>query len=118
MANLRFTVTFPSAVLPDTEANRQKIFIFGGGATSGNSRSKNGYAFSGERIYNLNNPAIPGGISVSAYNPVFVDSLVFFDKPGTADQVSYAIEAGYIVVVDMAAPGVPLTRAAIVGFVS
>lgn len=119
MATLRATVQIGSAALPDTFENRRKIFVCAGRTTrnTGFGNTPHRVPPIGQHRFDLNNPSMPGAISVSSFNPVFFSSEDFTDSPDLAGQVNYLIEAGYVVVVDMAAPGTPLNRAAIEAYV-
>lgn len=113
MAQLRVTVLLGTPVLPDTLENKRKIFVMSGRTTRNPGYGNIPYTVpkTGQYRFNLNNPSIPGAISVSSFSPVFFDSIDLTDQPELAGQISHYIEGGYIEVVDMAAPGVPLTRA-------
>lgn len=120
MALLRMTVQVGGAgPLADTEANRRRLFVFArnsgefSSTVMGNIRarmSRSSYA------YDLNGPDIKGSISVTSFSPAQFYSDDLAQQPGLVDQISRAIEEGYIEVVDEAAPGTPLTRADLIAY--
>lgn len=116
MATLRVTVQIGGASpLVDTEANRRRIFTFAGSTPQGASTGNIGGNIRarlarGQYAYDLNAPLIPGSISVTSFSPAQFVSEDLAGQPSLVNQISTAIEKGYIVVVDEAAPGVPLTR--------
>lgn len=119
MASLRATVQIGTTILPDTLANRRKVFVMAGRTTrnTGYGNTPQKVPSIGQYRFDLNNPSLPGAISVSSYSPAYFSSEDFTDAPDLAGQVIALIERGYIVVVDMAASGVALTRANIEGYV-
>jgi hypothetical protein len=119
MALLRVTVLLGTPVLPDTLENKRKIFVMSGRTTRNPGYGNIPYAVprEGQHRFNLNNPAVPGAISVSSASPVRFDSTDLVDQPELAGQINHYIERGYIEVVDTAAPLVPLTRDDINAFV-
>jgi hypothetical protein len=119
MATLRVTVLIGTAVLPSTLENKRKVFVMSGRTTRNSGYGNIPYTVPavGQYRFNLNNPAVPGAISVSSYAPVFFDSVDLTDQPELAGQIAHYIEGGYVEVVDMAAPGVPLTRTNLTAYV-
>jgi len=116
MATLRVTVQIGGASpLADTEANRRRMFVFAGsgplgastGSIGGNIRAR---LATGQYAYDLNGPLIAGSIAVTSFSPAQFVSEDLLGQPSLVNQLSSAIEKGYIVVVDEAAPGTPLTR--------
>ena len=67
--------------------------------------------------YNLRNPKIAGAISVTPMSPITFDSHDLKNDPSLVGQLGQAIDSGYIEVEDTAAPGVPLNRNDLEGFV-
>lgn len=120
MATLRLTVLFPSAVLPETEANRHKVFMFSATVPtySGTFGNLNTHT---KRFTDLsvdfNNPQFSGTISVSAHSHVTFESEGFSGDQPLADSMSDAIEAGYVELVLVSAPGSPLDRSDIQAYV-
>jgi len=123
MAILNVHVIYPSAVLPASEANASRMFVFSGTGANANGtgpygnlgrRNNNTY---GETAYNLNNPMIAGAIAVTSYQDVKFDSADFTNDQSLMGAIAAAIDRGYIEVHDMAAPGVPLTRTELAAFV-
>lgn len=118
MATLRVTVLIGTDVLPDTQENRRKIFVMSGRTTRNPGYGNIPYKVpSGAYRFDLNNPAIPGAVSVTSFSPVFFDSKDLIDQPELGGQICHYIEGGFIEVVDMSAPGTPLTRDGVMGFV-
>jgi hypothetical protein len=119
MALLQVSVLIGTPVLPDTMENRRKIFVMAGRTTRNPGYGNVPYTVpkTGQYRFNLNNPAIPGAISVSSFAPVRFDSHDLIDQPELAGQIVHYIEGGYIQVEDTAAPGTPLDRADVMAFV-
>ena len=131
MATLRITT---AAVPPNTpsfddaaatagfttaRANKRRIFVFSGNLVQGLPSVGNvprTIPRIGQYAYGLNNPSVIASISVSAAGPAFFDSTSLTQQPTLVNELSIGIEKGYVVVVDTAAPGVPLTRAALQAF--
>jgi len=119
MALLQVSVLIGTPVHPDTMENRRKIFVMAGRTTRNPGYGNVPYTVpkTGQYRFNLNNPAIPGAISVSSFAPVRFDSHDLTDQPELAGQIAHYIEGGYIQVVDTAAPGTPLTRNDLMAFI-
>lgn len=119
MALLQVSVLIGTSVLPDTQENRRRVFIMAGRTTRNPGYGNVPYTVpkEGQYRFNLNNPGVPGAVSVSSFAPVRFDSSDLIDQPELAGQISHFIEGGYIQVVDTAAPLVPLTRANITAYV-
>ena len=116
MATLRITVQIGGiSPLEDTRANRQRILVFSGstplaastGNIGGNIRARSA---TGSYAYDLNGPRIPGTIAVTSFSPAQFLSADLLGQPSLVAQLGEMIESGHIIVVDEAAPGVPLTR--------
>lgn len=117
MATLYARTTIGSAVLPNTLANQRRFFVYSGTSISNGSFgniprnvSRSQYA------YNINNPSIPGAIAVSGAGPTFFSSEDLTGQTVLVGSLADHIEAGYIIIEDTAAPGVPLNRAALEAF--
>lgn len=119
MATLQVSVLIGTSVLPDTTENRRKIFVMAGRTTRNPGYGNVPYTVpkTGQYRFDLNNPAIPGAISVTSFAPVRFDSADLIDQPELGGQICHYIDGGYIQVVDLAAPGVPLDRTDIMAFV-
>lgn len=119
MALLQVSVLIGTPELPDTLENRRRVFIMAGRTTRNPGYGNVPYTVpkTGQYRFNLNNPAVPGAVSVSSFAPVRFDSADLIDQPELAGQIAHFIESGYIEVVDTLAPNVPLNRAAITAFV-
>ena len=119
MALLQVSVLIGTPLLPDTLENRRKMFVMAGRTTRNPGYGNIPYTVpkTGQYRFNLNNPSVPGAISVTSFAPVRFDSRDLIDQPELGGQICHYIEAGYIQVEDTAAPGVPLDRTAIMGYV-
>jgi len=111
MATHQITVLIGgSSPLADTDANRKRIFTFAGTTPQGSSTGSIGTQIgarvppSGQYAYDLNAVRIPSSLSVTSYRPAFYDSAILVGQPGLVDQMSTAIEKGYIEVLDTDAP--------------
>ena len=119
MALLQVSVLIGTSILPDTLENSRRMFVMAGRTTRNPGYGNIPYAVpkTGQYRFNLNNPAVPGAISVTSYAPVRFDSHDLIDQPELGGQIVHFVESGYIQVVDTAAPAVPLDRTAIMAFV-
>ena len=125
MAILNLFCRFGPAPLPmlDTDLNRKRVFVIASGSAASSSGSPFGNLGprqpdpNQDSSLNLNNPIIPGTISVSGYSNVHFDSHDFTGDVYLAGNASYLIEAGYIQIELQSAPGVALTRTDIMAFV-
>ena len=111
MALLQVTVNLGSAALPNTLANKRKIFVMAGRTTRNPGYGNIPYTVPrvGQHRFNLNNPSIPGAISVTAHAPVRFDSADLTDQPELLGQIAALIEKGLVTVVELGV-GTPLTR--------
>lgn len=114
MAILNVRVNIPSTPLPDTLANRRRMFIYAGNSVAntsfGNIPRK---VAQGQYAYDLNNPSIPSAVTVTSFSRTHFASADLAGQPALVGNLAAHIEAGYIIVEDDAAPGVPLNRAAL-----
>jgi len=105
-----------SSPLEDTEANRQRIFVFGTSAPTGA-----GFSFiagnlearvptEGKEHFDVRRPYVPSAIAVSAYAYQTFNSEDLTELPSLIHQLATAMERGYIIVTTNADPGTPLTR--------
>lgn len=117
MAMLNVRVNIPSAALPDTLANRRRMFVYAGNSMAntafGNIPRK---VAQGQFAYDLNNPAVPGAIAVTSFSRARFSSEDLTGQPVLVGNLANSIEAGYIIIEDTAVPGVPLNRAALEAF--
>jgi len=118
MALLQVEVQIGTTLLPNTQENRRKIFVMSGRTTRNPGYGNIPYTVPkmGQYRFNLNNPAVPGAVTVTAYSPVRFSSEDLVDQPELAGQIAYMIEKGYVTVV-VAGVGVPLTRVDLNAFV-
>lgn len=118
MALLQVRVLIGTTALPNTAENKEKIFIMAGRTTRNPGYGNIPYKVPrlGQYRFDLNNPAVPGAISVSSYSPVRFDSEDLVDQPELAGQIAYFIEKGLVEVVAVGV-GTPLTRTDIMAFV-
>lgn len=119
MALLQVSVLIGTPILPNTKENRSRMFVMAGRTTRNPGYGNVPYTVPkvGQYRFNLNNPSVPGAVSVTSFSPVLFDSSDLIDQPELAGQIAHFVEAGYVQVEDTAAPGVPLDRAAITAYV-
>lgn len=113
MAVLEIKVTFVGdgdGTLVDNAVNRATIFQFAPAVGGNTPRGRYPSNYGPLSAYDLNNVATPGCISVTSYSPIRFDSSNFFENPALVNDVATRIERGVVRVVDVAAPGVELTR--------
>lgn len=118
MATLYARVNLGSALVPNTLANQRRFFVYTGTTIGPNSvfgnRPKR--VARGQYAYNLNNPSIPGAITVSGSGPTFFSSVDLTAQEALVGNLVDHVEKGVIIIENTAAPGVPLNRAALEAF--
>jgi hypothetical protein len=118
MATLNVRVNIGTTVLPNTLANRRRMFVYAGNSVANTGFGNiNRHASHGQHVYDLNNPAVPGSISVTSFSRVHFSSEDLTGQAALVGNLADHIEATYIIVEDDAAPGVPLTRANLEAFI-
>jgi hypothetical protein len=120
MTMLQLSVNFPSAVLPDTVLNRNKVFVIGSysiSVTTFGNVPQGTVPSGGSSPVNMNNPFAKAAIAGSSYSQVYFDSADLYRQADVAGQLVSLIEAGYITVVKQDSPGQPLSRSDIMPYI-